>query len=77
VSATSSAAISGAVLGIVFVLLGQQLGYFDLSDLTTSIEYLVIAIVVGAAVFGAIGMALGRLYLRRHPPESSASAKNP
>jgi tetrahydromethanopterin S-methyltransferase subunit C len=76
-SATSQGAISGAVLGIVFVLLGQQLGYYDLSDLATSIEYLVIAIVVGAAIFGAIGMALGRLYLRRHPPKDASPPANP
>jgi drug/metabolite transporter (DMT)-like permease len=69
VSATSHGAFAGIVLGICFILLGQQFGYIDLTDLTTAIVDLVIAMVVGAAVFGAIGMALGRGYLRRHPPE--------
>jgi hypothetical protein len=78
VSATSHGVAAGIVLGIVFVLLGQQFGYLSLSELTPAIEYFVIAIVVGAVVFGAIGMALGRAYLRRHPPESTAppSAKS-
>jgi len=68
VSATTHGAFAGVVLGICFVLLGQQFGYINLTDLTAAIVYLVIAMVVGAAVFGAIGMALGRGYLRRHPP---------
>jgi len=74
VSATSNGAIGGIVLGIVFVLLGQQFGYFDLSDVASAVEYLVIAMVVGAAVFGALGMVLGRSYLRRHPPETEPSS---
>jgi ABC-type Fe3+ transport system permease subunit len=68
VSATSHGAVCGIVIGICFILLAQQFGYLDLSDLTTGILYLVIAMVIGAAIFGAIGMALGRGYLRRHPP---------
>lgn len=69
-SSATHGAGSGAVLGVVFVLLGQQLGYYSLSDLLTAILYLVIALILGAAVFGAIGALLGRLYLRRHPPPS-------
>jgi drug/metabolite transporter (DMT)-like permease len=68
-SATSYAAVCGAVIGICFILLAQQFSYLDLSDLLTGILYLVIAMVVGAAIFGAIGMALGRNYLRRHPSQ--------
>lgn len=68
-SATTHGAFAGIVLGIAFVLLAQQFGYLGLSDLTSAIINLVIAMVVGAVIFGAIGMALGRGYLRRHPPE--------
>lgn len=76
-SATSQGAVSGIVLGIVAVLLGQQFGYYDLSDPTTIVVYFVIAMVVGAAIFGAIGMALGRRYLSRHPEESGSSPPSP
>jgi tetrahydromethanopterin S-methyltransferase subunit C len=69
VSATSHGAVAGIVLGICFILLGQQFGYVNLTDLTAAIVDLVIAMVIGAVIFGAIGMALGRGYLRRHPPE--------
>jgi hypothetical protein len=71
VSATSHGVAAGVVLGIVFVLLGQQFGYLSLSALSTTILYFVIGIVVGAVVFGLIGMALGRAYLRKHPPAGS------
>ncbi len=67
-SATSHGVAAGVVFGIVCVLLGQQFGYLSLSDLTDSILYFVVAIVIGAVVFGVIGMALGRRYLRNHPP---------
>lgn len=76
-SATSQGAVSGIVLGIVFILLGQQLGYFDLSDIGTSVEYLVIAMVIGAVIFGVIGWGLGRAYLHRHPEEVSPPPTNP
>lgn len=76
-SATSQGAVSGIVLGIVFVLLGQQLGYFDLSDIATSVEYFVIAMVIGAVIFGVIGWALGHAYLHRHPQEVSPPSSNP
>jgi tetrahydromethanopterin S-methyltransferase subunit C len=69
--------VSGIVLGIVFVFLGQQLSYFDLSDLVTSVEYLVIAMVIGAVIFGVIGWALGRAYLHRHPEEAGPPPSNP
>jgi tetrahydromethanopterin S-methyltransferase subunit C len=69
VSATSHGVASGIVIGICFVLLAQQFSYLDLSSLTTAIVDLVIAMVIGAAIFGVIGMALGRAYLRRHPSQ--------
>lgn len=71
-SATSHGAAAGAVLGIVAVLLAQQLGLWSLSDLGTSVVYLVLGIVVGAAVCGAIGMALGRRWVATHPTEPPA-----
>jgi len=74
VSAGSYAAESGAVLGIVLVLLTQQFGYIALGGLVEALEYLIVAAVVGAVVFGLIGMMLGRRYLRNHPEPPSASS---
>ncbi len=71
-SAASHGAACGVVLGIVFVLLAQEFGYLDLTDLVSTLIYLVIAIVVGAVLFGLIGMALGRAYLAKNPPGSSS-----
>ena len=72
-SATTQGVTSGIVFGIVAVVLGQQFGFYSLSDLVTAVEYLVIGIVIAAVVFGLIGMALGRRYVRTHPvgPPSS------
>jgi len=67
-SATTSGIAAGIVLGIVFVILAQQFGFLSLSGLDAAVEYLVIGIVVGGIIFGVIGMLLGRLYLKRHPP---------
>ncbi len=67
-SAATHGAGAGAVLGVVFVLLGQQFGYYGLSGLVTAVLYIGAGLVVGAVLFGAIGAGLGRLYLRRHPP---------
>lgn len=73
-SATTHGLGCGLVLGIVFVLLAQQLAYLDLSALVPAVEYIVIAAVIGA-VFGAlVGWALGRRYLRLHPQSPSPSA---
>jgi hypothetical protein len=68
VSATGSGAAAGVVLGIVLVLLAQQLGFLGLSDLVPAIEYLVIAAIVGGLLFAMFGWAMGRRYLARHPP---------
>lgn len=76
-SATSRGVASGIVFGIVAVVLGQQFGLFSLSDLGTALEYLIIGIVIGAVIFGVIGLLLGRRYLRKHatapaePPSTS------
>jgi hypothetical protein len=71
VSATSSGAASGVVLGIVLVLLAQQLGFLGLSVLMRAIVYLVIGAVVGGVLCALIGWALGKRYLARHPSSST------
>ena len=76
-SATTHGIASGIVFGIVTVLLGQQFGLYGLSDLASAVEYLVIGIVIGAVVFGLIGMALGRRYRRTHPAGSATSPPYP
>lgn len=67
-SATSHGASAGIVLGIVAVVFGQQLGWFNLSDLLPAVEYLAIGIVVGGVLGAGIGYALGR----RYTPKKSA-----
>ena len=73
-SATGQGAGSGVVLGIVFVLLAQQLGYLSLSSLVPAIIDLVIGAVIGGVIFALIGWALGRSYLSRHPPASAVDS---
>jgi hypothetical protein len=77
VSAASSGAASGVVLGIVVVVLAQQLGFLSLSDLVPAIEYLVIGAVIGGVLFGIIGWGLGRRYLARHPAASDSPGAPP
>jgi uncharacterized membrane protein YagU involved in acid resistance len=67
VSATSSGAACGVVLGFVFVLLSQQFGYLDLNPLATAGIDILIAAVIGGVIFGVIGWGLGRRYEKRHP----------
>jgi branched-subunit amino acid transport protein len=55
VTIVESTASSGAVLGVVVVLLLQQLGLLALSDLWTSVLSFVVAIALGAIIFGAAG----------------------
>lgn len=74
-SATGSGAASGGVLGLVAVLLLQQLGYLDLSSTLPSVQEFVLGIVVGILLGGVIGLVLGRRYRRRHP-EPAAAEKN-
>lgn len=59
-SAASSAAASGVVLGIVLVFLLQQFGFLELSGIVLSLLYFVIAAVVGGAIFGGAAKAAGR-----------------
>jgi len=74
-SAASHGAGCGVVLGIVFVVLFQQFGYLNLSDLLPSFEYIIIGAVVGGILGALIGWVLGRSYLARHSA-SAASSKN-
>jgi uncharacterized protein YacL len=64
--AGSSAAGSGLVVGLCLTFLGQQFGFFDLSNLVTGIIYLVAFAVVFAVVFGLFGVWLGARYKRKH-----------
>lgn len=72
-SAASSGAGAGVVLGIVFVLLAQQFTLLAMSTLLAALEYLIIGGVIGGVIFGLIGWALGRRYERTHPPESGGA----
>ncbi|HEV2429250.1 MAG TPA: hypothetical protein VGV64_05315 [Thermoplasmata archaeon] len=66
-SALTSGAGSGVVLGIVLVLLGQQFGLFDLSSTVPAVEFLIAGAVAFGIVGAGIGWSLGRRYRRRHP----------
>lgn len=72
-SAASSGAGCGVVLGIVFVLLAQQFAYLNLSVLVPAVEDIVIAGVIGGILGGLIGWALGRRYLATHPSATSGA----
>lgn len=63
---TSTAASSGAILGIVFVFLVQQFGLLALTDLATSIVYFAVGAIVGGVIFGLAAWAAGRS--RTTPP---------
>jgi len=60
VSAASSAASSGAVLGIVIVFLVQQFGWVPLTSIVTSVIYFAVAAIVGGVVFGLAARAARR-----------------
>lgn len=53
-------ASSGAVIGLAFVLLLQQLGLYALSDLWTTLLVVLVGIVIGALVFGIVGELVER-----------------
>lgn len=73
-SATTSGAESGIVLGIVLVLLAQEFGVLSLSDTAGAVTYLVGGAVVAGAVGAVIGWLLGRRYRRRHAEAEPATA---
>jgi NhaP-type Na+/H+ or K+/H+ antiporter len=60
VSAVSSAAGSGVVLGIVLVFLAQQFGYLSLSTLLDAIVYFALGVILGGVIFGAIAGTIAR-----------------
>jgi uncharacterized membrane protein YfcA len=60
-----SGAASGAILFVVIVLLGQQFGYVDLSNLGTGLLYLIVPAVIGGVIFGVIGAGLARRAQRK------------
>lgn len=57
VEATAS---SGAVIGLAFVLLLQQLGLYALSDLWTTLIIVLVGVVIGALLFGIVGELVER-----------------
>ena len=73
-SAASHGAGCGVVLGIVLVVLFQQLGYLDLSDLVPTLEYLIIGGVIGGILGALIGWALGRGYLARQAADEAPAS---
>ncbi|HYB79545.1 MAG TPA: hypothetical protein VEG66_07300 [Thermoplasmata archaeon] len=73
-SSATHGAGCGVVLGICLVVLFQQFGYLNLSDIVPTIEYLAIGIVVGGVFGGLIGWALGRSYLARHAADQAAAS---
>ncbi len=67
-SATSSGAGCGLVLGLVFALLAQQFGLLSLSQLSVGLEALIVGAVVGLLVGALIGWRLGARELARSRP---------
>lgn len=59
-SLAASAAGSGAVLGLVAVLLAQQLGALPLSEPLPSAVWLGCAMALGAVVLGEVGALVDR-----------------
>ncbi|MGI0053581.1 MAG: hypothetical protein ACREC5_06005 [Thermoplasmata archaeon] len=59
-SSTSQGAGSGAVLGVVLVLLAQQLGFLGLSALVPALEYLLAGALLGGVLGGLLGWELAR-----------------
>lgn len=59
-SAAGDAAVSGAILFLVLLLLVQQLGYLSLSDPVTAVSFVVLVIVLGAVVCGVAVMGIAR-----------------
>jgi|SRR5580700_7106551 hypothetical protein len=56
---------AGVIIGIVVVLLAQQLGLLEFANFTVPIIYFVVGAIAGAIVFGAIGLLIGRQARRK------------
>lgn len=57
---TETTATSGGVLGVVVVVLLQQLGLLSLSQLLPAVVAFLVAIAVGAIALGLVGRAVER-----------------
>jgi len=57
---TETTATSGAVLGVVLVLALQQLGALPLSQVWAAVLAFLVAIALGAIIFGTVGALLER-----------------
>jgi tetrahydromethanopterin S-methyltransferase subunit C len=77
VSATTSGAGCGLVLGVVVVLLGQQFGFLTLSALLPALEYLVIGAIVGGILGALYGRLAGRKYRRPIPSRPAKRSEAP
>lgn len=75
-SALGSGAACGVVLGICFVLLGQQFGYLSLSALIPAIEYILIGGVIAGIVGALIGWGLGKRYVARYNAQQAISGNS-
>ncbi len=64
----ASGAASGGIIGLVLALLGQQLGYLDFGPIGFALLLIGAYVTVNALIFGIIGGAIGRRYIRRHSP---------
>ena len=73
-SSATHGAGCGVVIGICLVVLFQQFGYLNLSDIGPTIEYLVIGIVLGGVLGALIGWALGRAYLGRQAADEAVGS---
>ena len=76
-SAATAGAGCGVVLGIVLMLLAQQLSFVFLGDLVTGILYIVLSAVVLGVIGAIVGYALGRRYLKSHPGSGMSEWKQP
>ncbi|HEV2519507.1 MAG TPA: hypothetical protein VGX00_02640 [Thermoplasmata archaeon] len=69
-SATTRGLSSGVILGVVLVLLGQQFGLFDMSELSNALIYLIVGAVAFGVLGGLVGARLGRRNIARVPPKT-------
>ncbi|MCI4365116.1 MAG: hypothetical protein L3K10_03520 [Thermoplasmata archaeon] len=65
-----SGAASGGILGLVLVLLAQQFGYVDFSNLISALILMILVIFVFAVVFGILGIILKGSAIRRAKAQS-------
>ncbi|MGA7924297.1 MAG: hypothetical protein WCA77_10020 [Thermoplasmata archaeon] len=76
-SAATRAASSGVVIGIVVVILGQQLGWIDFTQTIGASLQILIGAVVGGVVFGLLGVWIGARARRRQEREAAAAGAAP